>query len=131
MMNDNPLISPRAMDNFINELQARKSFYEFVDAINSESKMASEIKKTLSLIDDIIVNDESTGFKKCLESGTTCYRARIIDSADDGDSNKMLHNTKDKKLKGYNEFNSREPLLGIPGAGRNNIEGGILFIYCF
>lgn len=49
-MNENLLCSPKAMDNFINEMQARKRFYEFVDAINSESKMASEIKKRYHLL---------------------------------------------------------------------------------
>ncbi len=70
-----------AMENFINKMKARNSFDEFVDAIDSES---DEIQKTLSLIDDVVANNESTGFKKCLESGTEYYRARIIDPADDG-----------------------------------------------
>lgn len=51
------------MENFINKMKARNSFDEFVDAIDSES---DEIQKTLSLIDDVVANNESTGFKKCL-----------------------------------------------------------------
>ena len=66
--------------------------------------------------------------KKCLENGTIYYRARIMDPADDNNTKKGPHKTKDKKLIGYDEFNSREPLLGIPGAGRNNIDG-VSYLY--
>lgn len=127
-MNDNLLCSAKAMDNYINEMTARHNFYEFINAINSKFDMNCQIQKTLSLIDKIIVSNESTGFKKCLENGTIYYRARIMDPADDNNTKKGPHKTKDKKLIGYDEFNSREPLLGIPGAGRNNIDG-VSYLY--
>ena len=82
-MNDNLLFSAKAMDNYINEMTARYNFYEFINAINSKSDTNCQIQKTLSLIDKIIVSNESTGFKKCLENGTIYYRARIMDPADD------------------------------------------------
>ena len=62
-MNDNLLFSAKAMDNYINEMTARYNFYEFINAINSKSDTNCQIQKTLSLIDRIIVSNESTGFK--------------------------------------------------------------------
>ena len=58
-----------------------------------------------------------------LTKNSRYYRARIINAEDDGDLSKGIGKTTEGKFQGYNEVNSREPLLGISGEGRNNISG--------
>lgn len=61
-----------------------------------------------------------------MKTGEMYYRARII-NLEHYHSSKSEETgigiTKDGQLLGYNEFNSREPVLGISGEGRNNIAG--------
>ncbi len=61
-------------------------------------------------------------FKKCLEVGKEYYRTRIINPEDD-DNEKGIGITLDNKFKGYDDMNSREPILGIGSEGRNSIVG--------
>lgn len=118
------------VQEFINErntwgwsVNARISFNRFMDAIETEKGMIEEIQKIQSIIDDIVLSKELTQFKQCLETGTEYYRARIIDPVDDDKVEKGLAKTQDNKFMGYNEINSREPVLGIGSEGRNNITG--------
>lgn len=104
-------------------INARKRFNEFIDAIKTEQGLTEQIQRIQSIIDDIVLNKELSQFKKCLEVGTEYYRARIINPEDDGDLGKGLGKTSDDKFTGYNDINSREPILGMGSEGRNNIVG--------
>lgn len=103
---------------------ARIQFYRFVNAIKEEKGFTEEIQKIQKIIDDIVLGKESTQFKKYLEAGTRCYRARIIKPEHDDKVEEMgIGITKNGEFVGYNDINSREPILGVSGEGRNNIAG--------
>ena len=51
------------------------------------------------------------------------FRARIIDIEDDNNPDSGVGKTKNGLFIGYNEANSREPIIGISGNGRNNVAG--------
>ena len=104
-------------------VNARINFNKFIDAIETEQGLSEQIQRIQSIIDDIVLNKEISQFKKCLEVGTEYYRARIINPEDDNDLEKGIGKTQDNKFMGYDEINSREPILGIGSEGRNNIAG--------
>lgn len=104
-------------------VNARNRFYDFLDAIKTNQGLIHECQKIYSIIDDIVLGREKESFTKRLDKGTVCYRARIITPEDDFKKEKGIGRTREGKYIGYNEINSREPLLGISGSGRNNIEG--------
>lgn len=108
---------------------ARLQFYRFVNAIKEEKGFTEEIQKIQKIIDDIVLGKESTQFKKYLEAGTRCYRARIIKPEHDDKAEEMgIGITKNGEFVGYNDINSREPVLGVSGEGRNNI-AGVSYLY--
>ncbi len=109
-------------------VNARNNFNKFIDAIHSEDGLITEVQKIYSIIDDIVLEKEAAQFKVHLDTGTEYYRARIINPEDDSDLEKGIGKTLDGKFLGYNDVNSREPLLGIGGEGRNNI-AGISYLY--
>ena len=104
-------------------VNARINFNKFIKAIETEQGLIEQIQRIQSIIDDIVLNKEISQFKKCLEVGTEYYRARIINPEDDDKLEKGIGKTQDNKFMGYNDINSREPILGIGGEGRNNIAG--------
>lgn len=104
-------------------VNARIAFNKFVKAIEKEEGITSEVQKIFGIIDEIVLEKEKHQFQKELTIGTKLYRARIIDAADDANVNKGIGKTADDKFCGYNDINSREPMIGISGAGRNNIAG--------
>ena len=104
-------------------VNARIAFDKFVKAIEKEEGITFEIQKIFNIIDEIVLNKEKDQFQKELPADKKLYRARIIDAADDDNPNKGIGKTADDRFLGYNDINSREPLIGISGAGRNNISG--------
>ncbi len=104
-------------------VNARINFNKFINAIETEQGLIEQIQRIQSIIDDIVLKKEILQFKKCLEAGTEYYRARIINPEDDDKLEKGIGETQDNKFLGYNDINSREPILGIGGEGRNNIAG--------
>lgn len=67
---------------------------------------------------DRFITEEDCRFVTTIEKETTLYRARIVNDLD----SKKFEN-KNNIICGYNELNSREPPLGVPNEGRNNIFG--------
>lgn len=104
-------------------VNARISFNKFLDAIDTNEKLIQEVQEIQKILDDIVLNKERNQFHETLHVGNEYYRARIINPEDDGKTEKGIGKTLDGKLCGYNEMNSREPLLGLGTEGRNNITG--------
>ena len=104
-------------------VNARIAFNRFIKAVETEKGMTDEVQKIFNIIDDIVLKKEKDQFIKELRKGDKYYRARIINAEDDGNLAKGVGKTSEDKFLGYNETNSREPLLGISGEGRNNISG--------
>ena len=101
---------------------AGKAYNEFVQAIETEDGMTAKIQKIFRIIDEIVLGKEKDQFQDQLDKGQNLYRARIIGLLDLNNSGKGFKYS-DGKFLGYNENNSREPLIGNSSAGRNNIPG--------
>ena len=99
------------------------AFNKFIKAIEKENGVTDEVQKIFNIIDDIVLEKEKEQFIVELTKNSRYYRARIINAEDDEDLSKGVGKTTEGKFQGYNEVNSREPLLGISGEGRNNISG--------
>lgn len=111
------------MDDWGFSINARIAFDKFIKALNTEKGVTDEVQKIFTIIDDIVLGKEKEQFTEELEKGKKYYRARIINAEDDGELEKGIGITKDGKFSGFNDVNSREPLIGISGEGRNNISG--------
>lgn len=112
-----------AMNNWGLSVNARINFNNFINAIDNNEGLVEAIQKVYSVIDDIVLEKEVSQFKVQLDVGTEFYRARIINPADDNNLEKGIGRTRDGKFTGYDDRNSREPILGISGEGRNNLKG--------
>lgn len=80
------------------------------------------------IIDNIIIEPESNGFKKSINPGTLLFRARVVKPKDypkQDRNNGISISTREGKneTKGFDEMNSIESPLRIPGEGRNNTKG--------
>lgn len=122
MSNEQDIIET-TMNDWGFSVNARIAFNNFIKAIETEEGMTDRVQKILNIIDDIVLKRERKQFIKELEQGNKYYRARIINAEDDENLAKGVGKTSEDKFLGYNETNSREPLLGISGEGRNNISG--------
>jgi len=111
------------MNNLGWSVNARNNFNRFIDAIDTDDGLIAAVQEMYSLIDDMVLEKEAAQFKSYLDVGTEFYRARIIKPEDDGNFEKGIGKTSDGKLLGYDDVNSREPILGIGSEGRNNIAG--------
>lgn len=111
------------MDNWGLSVNARIKFYDFIDAVETASGLIDECQKIYRIIDNIVLDKESAQFVKQVHAGTKYYRARIINPMDDCETKTGIGRTRDGKYKGYNDINSREPMIGISGEGRNNVTG--------
>lgn len=111
------------MNNWGLLVNARIYFNNFIKAVSTNEGLEIELKKIYRIVDDIVLGKEKEQFGKCLKRGTQYYRARIIDPLDDDKLEKGICRTQDGKFEGYDDFNSREPILGMGGEGRNNIAG--------
>lgn len=104
-------------------INARIKMNNFIEEISSCNGESDGIKSVYKLLDDIVINDVNNKFRLKLEPGTKYFRARIIDPSDYDKPEKGIGIRKDDKLCGYNEDNSREPILGLSTVGRNNVAG--------
>lgn len=111
------------MENLGYSVNARNEFYAFIDAIDTDEKLIKECQKIYGLLDEIVLDKEKNQFFNELKQGTELFRARIIEVEDDNNPDSGVGKTKAGEFTGYNEVNSREPLIGISGNGRNNIAG--------
>lgn len=104
-----------------------QNFLESVNGINGQ-KQETALKKVYDILDSVVLGDKKGQFKKELHPGETYYRARIIRPEDYGKVETGIGRSSDDKFSGYNEINSREPILGISGVGRNNL-AGVSYLY--
>ena len=102
---------------------AIRNFEEFIEDIDLEKGISEPIKRVYKVIDEIIFDSEKKKFKKTVDADECLYRARIIDPKDDKGEEKGICITSNGKFKGYNEAESREPVLGRSGEGRINMSG--------
>lgn len=116
------------MNNWGLSVNARIRFNDFIKAVETTDGLAEECQKIYQIIDDIVLDKESDQFVKKVFAGENFYRARIINPTDDFKSEKGICRTKDGKYRGYDDINSREPMIGISGEGRNNITG-VSYLY--
>lgn len=116
------------MNNWGLSVNARIKFYDFINAVESTSGLVDECQKIYQIIDDIVLDKESTQFVKQVHVGSKYYRARIINPKDDYETKTGISRTRGGKYKGYNDINSREPMIGISGEGRNNVTG-VSYLY--
>ncbi len=122
--NDDDLFKAAAgFENYLRDYNAKFLFNEFTKAIETEAGLTEEVNKLFGMIDNIVLGKEKKKFVKELKKGEQYYRARIINEEDYGVSTKGTEINSEGEMSGYNDSNSREPLLGISGAGRNNIPG--------
>ncbi len=104
-------------------VNARNQFYAFMEAIDSDEKLIKECQNIYCLLNEIVLDKEKDQFFMELEKGKELFRARIIDIEDDNNPDSGVGKTKNGLFIGYNEANSREPIIGISGNGRNNVAG--------
>ena len=103
-------------------VNARIAFNKLSRLLKKKTGVTDEVQKIFNIIDDIVLGKEKEQFIVELTKivGTIAlelacrrrWRFKQRDWKDHG-----------RKFQGYNEVNSREPLLGISGEGRNNISG--------
>lgn len=116
------------METWRRSVNARIAFNKFIKDINTRKDVTDEVQKIFTIVDDIVLGKEKEQFIKELEQGEKFYRARIIHAEDDRELEKGIGITKNGKFLGFNDANSREPLIGISGEGRNNISG-VSYLY--
>lgn len=104
-----------------------QNFLESVNGINGQ-KQETALKKVYDILDSVVLGDEKDQFEEKLLPGEKYYRARIIRPEDYGKVETGIGRSSDDKFSGYNEINSREPILGISGVGRNNL-AGVSYLY--
>ncbi len=112
----------KGIKNWGYRFNARKQFNDFLASINDDEKLLSECKKIYGLIDAIVLDREKSQFEETLPVGNY-YRARIINLEHIKSLDFGIGKNEDGRLHGYNEDNSREPIIGKSSSGRNNIEG--------
>lgn len=105
------------------KINARRVFWEFIQAVEKEEGLIEKLSKIQKQIDEIVFKKEKEQFIIDLRPGKKLSRARIINPLDFNKTNMGLGRTADGKFCGYDAINSREPILGISGEGRNNIAG--------
>lgn len=110
-------------DSFNYSFTAHDKFNKFIDATESGTDIIEICQDIYSLIDKIVLGDYKEQFIEIIPKGKKVYRARILNHEDDGKVDMGIGKTRDGKYHGYNDFYSREPIIGIAGEGRNNIEG--------
>ncbi len=114
----------KAEEEWNYSVKAHMEFDRFIEAVEeNEGKLISECQNIFKWIDEVVLGKEQAQFERQIMKETTLFRARIINPKDYSNENSGLARTLEGKLIGYNELNSREPILGIAGEGRNSIEG--------
>jgi RES domain-containing protein len=118
------------LSTWILPANAKITFQNFLEAANGISVQEQEtaLKEVYDILDNVVLGNQKEQFKKELHTGETYYRARIIRPEDYGKVETGIGRSSDDKFSGYNEINSREPILGISGVGRNNL-AGVSYLY--
>lgn len=123
------------LDNFVENLlnkgwsfNAKKNFNKFLSSITDNNDLTSECKEIYKILNDIVLGKTRNQFEKVLAKGSIYYRARIIEVKDYENTDVGIGIKDTGELSGYNEDNSREPIIGISGNGRNNI-AGVSYLY--
>lgn len=104
-------------------IQAEKKYKKVKQEIEEGNYYNSEL---FSIIDEIVLKDESKNFKSILSTGKKLFRAREINVEDYGKKGldiKAKEPDSDYETSGYDECNSVECPLGKSKSGRNNIKG--------
>lgn len=100
---------------------ANREFNNFLDAIKENDIEQINSNKIFRIIDEVVLKNEQ--FVKTIPTKTVFYRAREINIEDYQNKEVGLEIDKQNITHGYNEINSKEPVLGISSGGRNNIKG--------
>ena len=113
-------------------LVANAKFYykEFLKSVMSDNveKLNDNLRHTYKILDDVVLKSKASDFQKKLLPGEQYYRARIIRAADYDKPETGIGISEGGLFAGYNEDNSREPILGFAGHGRNNV-AGVSYLY--
>ena len=125
---ENDVAPAEAFHQFSLLFNAKRKLFEFVNKVeNNDENLRSECKEIYEIIDSIVFGQENDKFLNTLYKNTQLYRARRV-RLEAYSGNEGIDILGDKKISGYDEVNSREPLLGIPDEGRNNI-AGVSYLY--
>lgn len=117
------------MDYFADFNTRRKTRIEYERLKSEILKKPNDYDNTIfKMIDEVIIGQEDSSFRRTIEPGNVLYRARIIkpkDYPNPKTKNGVSVAFKNGKgeTTGFNEMNSIESPLGISGEGRNNTKG--------
>ena len=129
-MNKEKTVAQEFLNAWVLPANAKIAFQKFLEAANGINVLEQEtvLKEVYDILDRVVLGDKKDQFKKELHPGEAYYRARIIRPEDYGKVETGIGRSSDDKFSGYNEINSREPILGISGVGRNNL-AGVSYLY--
>lgn len=129
-MNKEKTIAQEFLNTWFLPANAKIAFQNFLEAVNGTNVQSQEttLKEIYDILDSVVLGNQKEQFEKELHLGETYYRARIIRPEDYGKVETGISRSCDDKFSGYNEINSREPILGISGVGRNNL-AGVSYLY--
>lgn len=129
-MNKEKTVAQEFLNAWVLPANAKIAFQKFLEAANGINVLEQEtvLKEVYDILDRVVLGDKKDQFKKELHPGEAYYRARIIRPEDYGKVETGISRSSDDKFSGYNEINSREPILGISGVGRNNL-AGVSYLY--
>ena len=125
---ENDIAAAEAFHQFALSFNAKRKFFEFANKVeNNDENLRSECQEIYEIIDSIVFEREKDKFLNTLHKNTQLYRARRV-QLESYTGNEGIDILGEEKISGYDEVNSREPLLGIPYEGRNNI-AGVSYLY--
>lgn len=129
-MNKEKTTAQEFLNTWFLPANAKIAFQNFLEATNdiNVQKQETALKEVYNILDSVVLGEEKDQFKTKLLPGEKYYRARIIRPEDYGKVETGISRSCDDKFSGYNEINSREPILGISGVGRNNL-AGVSYLY--
>jgi len=108
--------------------EAIRIFNDFKERLNNNKVKNDGSDELLSIIDQHILDGKSNPFSATISKGRTLFRARVVNPEEMMYEKGFGLDRETNNLLGYNETESREPPLGISGAGRNNYKGAT-YIY--
>lgn len=129
-MNNEKTVAQEFLNAWVLPANAKIAFQKFLEAANGINVLEQEtvLKEVYDILDCVVLGNEKDQFRNKLLPGEKYYRARIIRPEDYGKVETGISRSSDDKFSGYNEINSREPILGISGVGRNNL-AGVSYLY--
>lgn len=129
-MNNEKTVAQEFLNSWVLPANAKIAFQNFLEAVNgiNIAKQETALREVYGILDSVVLGNEKDQFRNKLLPGEKYYRARIIRPEDYGRVETGIGRSSDDKFSGYNEINSREPILGISGVGRNNL-AGVSYLY--